>query len=227
MSDQARVEDAPNLRPLPSAPRPPPHALRHNGPLQRVRKAALLQIFASRLYPKLLRAPRQVNLVRQGADPWLGDADRANAIFQGRYRFANSEVQLFNKPPWGVDAPSVEWAAEAAAFGWLRDFRADGGQAAKKGARELVRSWVERCGEWQPLAWRPDVLGRRVLAWCSHADFILRGADPHFRAFISDLSARERELFRFPPAEHPYYSRQPLEALEEQYPGWNSGGQYG
>jgi len=133
--------------------------------------------------------------VRQGADPWLGDADRANAIFQGRYRFANSEVQLFNKPPWGVDAPSVEWAAEAAAFGWLRDFRADGGQAAKKGARELVRSWVERCGEWQPLAWRPDVLGRRVLAWCSHADFILRGADPHFRqAFLTSLARQGRHL---------------------------------
>ena len=53
------------------------------------------------------------------------------------------------------------------------------------------------------------------------------GADPHFREFISVLSARERELFIFPPAGHPYYTAQTLEALEEQYPGWNAGGQYG
>ncbi|MDA0654153.1 MAG: heparinase II/III family protein [Proteobacteria bacterium] len=153
------------------------------------------RLFASRFYPWLLRAPRQSDLVRRAADPWTGNADRANAIFQGRYRFAHSEVQVFNKAPWLVEPPSTEWAAEAAAFGWLRDFRADGGQAAAKGARELVRSWLDGCGEWQPLAWRPDIIGRRMLAWCSHADFLLRGADPAFRfAFLTSLARQGKHL---------------------------------
>ena len=63
--------------------------------------------------------------------------------------------------------------------------------------------------------------------WEGVAHYTAVGADPHFREFISGLSARERELFKFPPAGHPYYSQQTLETLEEQYPGWNSGGEYG
>jgi hypothetical protein len=37
------------------------------------------------------------------------------------------------------------------------------------------------------------------------------------------LTAAQRELWRFPPAGHPYYTEQTLTLLEEQYPGWNSG----
>ncbi len=33
-------------------------------------------------------------------------------------------------------------------------------------------------------------------------------------------------LLRFPPAGHPYYTEQTLQALEEQYPGWNRDGEY-
>jgi ectoine hydroxylase-related dioxygenase (phytanoyl-CoA dioxygenase family) len=52
------------------------------------------------------------------------------------------------------------------------------------------------------------------------------GQDPHFRTFIAGLNAADRQLFRFPPPDHPYYTDQTLAALEEQYPGWNAGGEY-
>lgn len=52
------------------------------------------------------------------------------------------------------------------------------------------------------------------------------GSNKHFREFIGSITARERELFRFPPAGHPYYTDQTLEALEEQYPGWNRRNEY-
>lgn len=45
---------------------------------------------------------------------------------------------------------------------------------------------------------------------------------PVFQQFIGSLSAAERELWRFPPAGHPYYNEQTLPLLEEQYTGWNS-----
>ena len=48
----------------------------------------------------------------------------------------------------------------------------------------------------------------------------------HFRDFIGSITAKERELFRFPPAGHPYYTEQTLAALEEQYPGWNRRSEY-
>ena len=48
----------------------------------------------------------------------------------------------------------------------------------------------------------------------------------HFRAFIGQLSAHERALFRFPPPGHEYYTQETLARLEEQYPGWNARGEY-
>ena len=50
--------------------------------------------------------------------------------------------------------------------------------------------------------------------------------NPDFRRFIGALNARERELFRFPPPGHSYYTAHTLKALEEQYPGWNAGNEY-
>jgi hypothetical protein len=49
-----------------------------------------------------------------------------------------------------------------------------------------------------------------------------QGQNPHFRTFIGSLTPSQRELFRFPPVGHPYYTPQTLAALEEQYPGWKA-----
>ena len=175
----------------------PPAGRARDGLLPRLRTALLLRLFGTSLYGLLLRPRGRAELVAPAADPWGGDADRANAIFQGRYRFAHSEVQVFNRPPWSVAPPSAEWQAEAASFGWLRDFRDDGGEAAQKGARELIRTWIDAHTRWSPVAWRADVTARRLLAWCSHADFLLRGADPAFRTrFLASLSRQTRHLER-------------------------------
>jgi len=68
--------------------------------------------------------------------------------------------------------------------------------------------------------------GRDDHYWEGVAHYTQAGSDPHFRHFISALSARDRELFRFPPAGHLYYTREMLAALEEHYPGWNARGEY-
>ena len=52
------------------------------------------------------------------------------------------------------------------------------------------------------------------------------GTDPMFKAVIASFTAEERTLFRFPPPNHSYYTRQTLAALEAWYPGWNARGEY-
>lgn len=52
------------------------------------------------------------------------------------------------------------------------------------------------------------------------------GQNPMFAQVISNLTADQRTLFRFPPPNHPYYTKQTLEALEKQYPGFNAKGEY-
>ncbi len=155
------------------------------------------RIFAASFYHHTLRAKARDKLSAQPADPWRGDAARANALFQGRYRFAGSEVQLFNRPPWVAEAPSLDWQLEAAAFAWLRDFRAEGGEAARGAARELVATFIETFGEWHQAIWRADVLGRRLMAWSAHADYLLAGADHVFRrGFLVSFERQARHLVR-------------------------------
>jgi hypothetical protein len=68
--------------------------------------------------------------------------------------------------------------------------------------------------------------GRADHCWEGFKHYTDMGMNPHFQKLIGSLSAKERELFRFPPAGHPYYTPQTLAALEKQYPGWNRGGEY-
>ena len=71
------------------------------------------------------------------------------------------------------------------------------------------------------------IYGRADFFWEGVRSYTNEGMNENFRAFISTISARDRELFRFPPAGHDYYTTQTLAALEEQYPGWNAKGEYG
>jgi len=70
------------------------------------------------------------------------------------------------------------------------------------------------------------IYGRADHYWEGVSSFTNRGRDEHFRSFIGTLTARDRELFRFPAVGHPYYTRETLGLLEEQYPGWNARGEY-
>ena len=70
------------------------------------------------------------------------------------------------------------------------------------------------------------IYGRADHYWEGVRSYTNLGMDEDFRVFIGTLSARDRELFRFPPAGHEYYTSETLGFLEEQYPGWNAKGEY-
>ena len=70
------------------------------------------------------------------------------------------------------------------------------------------------------------IYGRADHYWEGVRSYTNLGMSQPFRDFIGTLSARDRELFRFPPAGHSYYTGENLEQLEEQYPGWNARGEY-
>ena len=45
-------------------------------------------------------------------------------------------------------------------------------------ARKLVGDWIKRSHGPLELAWEPEIVGRRVLSWLSHAALLLDGAEP-------------------------------------------------
>lgn len=70
------------------------------------------------------------------------------------------------------------------------------------------------------------IYGRADHYWEGVHSFTNQGRNENLRRFVGTLTARERELFRFPPAGHPYYTDKTLALLEDQYPGWNAEGEY-
>jgi uncharacterized heparinase superfamily protein len=153
--------------------------------------------YGTSLYRASLRGRHPSALRFQPDVGWPGDDGRANALFQGRYRFAGKEARAPNQPPWRLRPNDADWLAGLHRFDWLSDFRAAGGGTARAFAQKLVRSWLDLCSDYDPLIWAPDVLGRRLAAWLGNAEFLLEGADPVFRQAFADAATMQwRHLVR-------------------------------
>ncbi len=153
--------------------------------------------YRTRLYRRTLERRRIEQLAFLPRDPWPGDAKLADELFQGRYRFVGREASAPNQPPWRLRPDDAEWLAELHGFAWLRHFEASGGETALAYARRLVRSWIDLCGDIDPLTWSPGVLGQRLLAWLVHGRFLLQGADEEFSAaYLGSLAVQWQHLQR-------------------------------
>ncbi len=57
--------------------------------------------------------------------------------------------------------------------------------------------WIALQGTWHSIAWRPDVLSRRIISWLSQATLVLQDADVRFyRRFLRSLVRQVRYLRR-------------------------------
>ncbi len=166
-------------------------------PPNRPLNGLLRAVFASPLYAASLGGGARSQIAATFEDPWPGGVEAADRLFQGRYAFAGEEHRRVGTPPWGLADASPAWTAEINGFNWLRDFRAQGGETARRAARKLLHAWLAHYPSWDALTWRPDVLGRRVAAWLCHARFLLEDADDDFRgAFVAHLARQARHLHR-------------------------------
>ena len=96
-----------------------------------------------------------------------------------------------------ADSAGAEWPVTLQSFDRLRDLRSVGGDAARRHARELVDDWIGAFGEWHKLAWRADVVGRRVFAWLTQYEFFCASADDAFRArYFAAVTRQAKHLTR-------------------------------
>jgi uncharacterized heparinase superfamily protein len=123
------------------------------------------------------------------------DATRASEIYSGRFAFAGKVVICDGRSVFEMEPPSDEWATELLGFGWLRHMRAADSGITRANARALVDEWITLQGSWHPLAWRPDVLSRRIISWLSQAPLVLQDADAGFyRRYLRSLVRQVRYL---------------------------------
>src|SRR5215469_15867806 len=120
--------------------------------------------FASTKTDRLLIAPQDLR---------TADGTRASEIYAGRFAFAGKVVISDGRSPFEIAPPSDEWAASLLGFGWLRHLRAAESGITRANARALVDEWIAVQGGWDPIAWQPEIMARRVIAWLSQAPLIL------------------------------------------------------
>ena len=148
------------------------------------------------LYRWSIRPPRPVDVAAPLVALWPGDAARGRALVDGELALGG---RAFSLPATGwapAEAPP-DWRAALDGFDWLADLRDLGGDLGRRRARELVARWIHRHGRWEPLAWRPDICGRRIAQWLGHYGFFCASADDDFRdRVLTSLAVQAKHLAR-------------------------------
>jgi uncharacterized heparinase superfamily protein len=134
-------------------------------------------------------------LVISPQDLRTSDATRASEIYAGRFVFAGKVVICDARSPFEVTPPSDDWSAALVGFGWLRHLRAAESGITRANARALVDEWITLQSGNDPVAWRPEVMARRIISWLTQATLVLDDSDVRFyRRFIRSLTRQIRQL---------------------------------
>jgi len=130
---------------------------------------------------RLLIAPQDIR---------TGDQTTAADIYAGAYAFGGKIVSAHGRSPFGIAAPSEEWARILNGFNWLRHLRSANTALARANARSLINEFIVLSGRTSTLpAWETDVVARRTLCWLSQSPMLLNGADhDEYRRFLRVLS---------------------------------------
>jgi uncharacterized heparinase superfamily protein len=134
-------------------------------------------------------------LVIAPQDLRTSDATRASEIYSGRFVFAGKVVICDARSPFEATPPSDDWAAVLLGFGWLRHLRAAESGITRANARALIDEWITLESRNDPIAWRPEVMARRIVSWLTQATLVLDESDVRFyRRFIRSLTRQVRQL---------------------------------
>ncbi|MBO9407632.1 heparinase II/III family protein [Shimia sp. R9_1] len=104
----------------------------------------------------------------------IGLFARGKQLVAGNFLFAGHLVSAPKTAIWDIDVPDDVFAQELQGFAWLDDLAAVGDMAARDRAQEWVWHWIELYGRGTGPGWTPDLTGRRLIRWISHAIFLLR-----------------------------------------------------
>lgn len=137
-------------------------------------------------------------IARYGADPRVGDAERGREIGRGHWRIAAERIQA--DVPWRANFPSRHFAARLHSFSWLVDLAAVGPSAHAHIAK-LVDTWVAAHGEWDDLAWDPELTAERLFAWLCWGRSAFESGDPAARGDLMRSAARQARLLMMAQAE--------------------------
>ncbi len=135
-------------------------------------------------------AAHQLLLVPQ--DLRTADPSLSAEMYDGYFGLAGAVAPIGSQSPFAVRPPSQPWLRELHAFTWLRHLHAAQDDVARERARALVRDWLALGVRAPDATWETDIAARRLIAWLSHAGFVLDLADADF--YDSYMAGLTRQL---------------------------------
>lgn len=157
---------------------------------ERLSGALALVGYKSALHKLRLHGKFPLKLITVPKDPIPGDESIGTAITQGQLRHGGANVAARDFAAALTTAPPA-WRDWAHGFVFLRDLAAAANRSAgAKIAEPLAAAWVEAYGEFEAEAWRPDLIGKRILFWTAYAPYVLASTDLVYRSHILNHIAR-------------------------------------
>lgn len=141
-------------------------------------------------------------------DLWKGNSIYGMHLAKGELIYKDYIIPL-QPGLWGKRSLPIDGLCKIYDFSWLRDMRELGTDNARLAARALMVDWISRPPEAQhKVAYRGDVLGRRLANWLGHYDFFAASADEAFkRQFIHRVMLEGRFITAMlPPDPQNYYA---------------------
>lgn len=145
--------------------------------MQRAGRRTLAHMRRSRLLLWRYSSPAAEELLLTPPDLRALDASFADEVAAGSFGLAGAVANLGGRSPFAVEPPSLLWARELHGFGWLRHLEEARTVEDRAIAHKLASDWIARSRGHLEHAWEPEVVGRRILSWLSHAGLLLDGAD--------------------------------------------------
>ena len=127
----------------------------------------------------------------------IGLFARGKQLVAGNFLFAGHLVTAPDMSIWDIDVPDEVFGQDLHGFAWLDDLAAVGDTAARERAQIWLWRWIDRFGRGRGPGWTPDLTGRRLIRWISHALFLLRARDAEqSEAFYRSLAQQTIFLSR-------------------------------
>lgn len=127
----------------------------------------------------------------------IGSYARGRQLSTGNFVFAGTLIQAPNAGLWDLDAPDRAFQEEQHGFGWLDDLAAASDGAARQAAQVWTLDWIARYGNGSGPGWTPELTGRRLIRWITHAIFLMNGAEGEAgQTFIRSLGQQTIFLAR-------------------------------
>ncbi len=119
----------------------------------------------------------------------IGRFARGRQLAAGNLLFAGHLVEAHDAMIWDLDPPSAAFLDELHTCMWLDDLAAVGDLASRDIAQRWIWGWIERYGKGRGPGWSPDLVGRRLLRWMHHTDFLCLGkTEAEKDAFLESLA---------------------------------------